>query len=117
MQYNNIPRYTQKMAATITPFHLEGMTDRMLEIKLQWVEGNITWYTKRMADWLNTFETDLRFGMDPSVALTMVDENEQLAQVNVNAWYAIQGEMVIRRFREEGGYLGESFYPQIEDLV
>lgn len=109
---NTTASYTHTLLRTTTPFHLEGLSDTMLDYKLRAVEANITHYIRQFGYWVSECETWTGIATENALVPTILermDANETLAQANINAWYAIMGEMVMRRFRENGYYADPSF--------
>lgn len=110
---NTIASYTNTPARTTTPFHLEGLSDTMLDYKLRAVEANITHYIRQFDYWVSECETWTGITTQNALMPTILDRmeaNETLAQANITAWYAIQGEMVMRRFEAEGNcYVAPGF--------
>jgi hypothetical protein len=112
MRTLNTDTYISTLEKTITTDHLSNMSDSLLEFKLGRAEKNITWYIGQFEFWTNELLVwiDRDTVEDMSIIpLEAMKRNEALAEANITAWYAIMGEMVMRRFEEAGCYVAPDF--------
>lgn len=82
----------------------------LLEMRISRAEANITWYIGQFEFWTEELERwiDVPTVEDMhAIPLEAMERNERLAQDNITLWWALQQELIIRRFEEKGGYKGE----------
>lgn len=83
-----------------------------LERKAAHLDADITHDIREMGFWVKNAEIDLTYmtfdaSMGYEFCLTQVDRIEARLNTNINHWYMVMGELIMRRFTMVGGYVGE----------